>query len=145
MRRTIRQVSTFGCRLSLFVLVSLAAICGLSLVDQALAQLEHAADAPTIGQPVETTAVPADESASGDMAHRGGQGHRPTNSVLTPLLSKTDNTENRDRSRFVIVPVATVNTGEPGRKADQLTSPSVVHSSLGRQFTLVGARPSGTS
>ena len=145
MRDEIRLLFSASGPLGLLLLVAAVAMCGLSLMDRALISLEQSGELPSIG---EVTAVPSaadSRPADGNMAHNGRPAHWPSNPVLTPLIPKTDQTESRIRYKPEMSSGALVSLEADPSRAAQITSASAVSSSLGRQHTLVGARPSGTS
>jgi len=89
-----------------------------------------------------------DESATDDrggMAPHGQTKAEPSGCCLVPVVLKSDNSNGRFRSankvtiKTRIVPELWID------HRPMMTSPSRIHSGLGRQFTLVGAHPSGTS
>jgi hypothetical protein len=88
------------------------------------------------------------ESGSGDgegMMPNGRTKAEPSGCCLVPVILKSDNSNNRLRSAGKTVAET---SAVPQLRLDRrptMTSSSRIHSGLGRQFTLVGARPSGTS
>ena len=65
--------------------------------------------------------------------------------IVLPLILKTDNSEDRDRTHHATGREIDLPSVYEKDQSCVLTSPSLISSRLGRQLTLVGAKPSGTS
>jgi len=86
-----------------------------------------------------------DNVPSDNMTHDSRRDHRSASSQITAVILQWDKSESRprltqDSECAPASPASTCCGGQP-----LLTNACQVSSSLGRQFTLVGARPSGTS
>lgn len=87
----------------------------------------------------------ADEAARGEMAPGETPNVEPSAWLVTAVITKTGN----DEQRLNLDPAAETTVGlcessEP-KQPPATSSPTLVSTDLGRQFTLVGAKPSGTS
>lgn len=91
--------------------------------------------------------TPDDTEPPGGNMNRTGHSRNPISSPhLTPvILPAPDKTENRVRKALVQPAIEAPQPVISMRQDRAQTTPSLVDSQLGRQFTLVGARPSGTS
>ncbi len=87
----------------------------------------------------------ATEEPSENMVPTGRAGAGPTLSFLVPAVLKTDSNNGRVKIAGNLSTEGRCIPLNPGSRSLILATPWLIDSDLGRQFTLVGARPSGTS
>ena len=85
------------------------------------------------------------EVARGEMDSGEAPNVEPAAWLVPTGLVKTGNDELRARPQQETTPVISFNSNLTPKFPNPATTPPRVSSSLGRQFTLVGAKPSGTS
>jgi hypothetical protein len=87
---------------------------------------------------------PAPDEAAGNWSDYGRPNGEPAAYVISPLL-KSDGGSRSILREIAATPLPVSLTGGCAADPQPVGTPSLVCSDLGRQFTLVGARPSGTS
>ncbi|MFH1687811.1 MAG: hypothetical protein ABIE70_09860 [bacterium] len=88
--------------------------------------------------------VPAPEGRGKMAPGERSESHR-SNSQITPLIIGQDKPPSRLKAAIVDCAESALRRAVDVSQTAVLSTSAAVNSSLGRQFTLVGARPSGTS
>lgn len=151
-----KAVDTGRVTIVLVALISLV-ISGLVTVDRlpakaektdaAVEQLVVVVEEPSADQVrIEESDKPADpKDASESMTPSGKPNCRPVAYLVTAEVNKPDNSNNRSRLDERNQEALPVEISTQSTRMANCASCAQVKPSLGRQFTLVGARPSGTS
>lgn len=87
---------------------------------------------------------PAPEEAGDNMGDFGSPNGEPAGYVVSVLI-KSDSGSRTILREIADYSVTLISAGHRAHAPPTVATPSRVNSHLGRQFTLVGARPSGTS
>lgn len=87
----------------------------------------------------------ADEAARGEMEPGETPNVEPSAWMVTAVITKTGNDEQRPEHDLATDKTSGIRESSAAGQPSAISSPTEVSTDLGRQFTLVGAKPSGTS
>jgi len=124
-------------------------VCGSFTTGRSIAVGATAeAPSPTIATPADQPVmveVALEDEPDGEMATGSSGQTATTDYYLTGVVVKTGSDDSRAKRADLQAPLRAVRTCIPASADRPLATAAVVATDLGRQFTLVGAKPSGTS
>ncbi|MFQ6008051.1 MAG: hypothetical protein ACE5K8_03780 [Candidatus Zixiibacteriota bacterium] len=102
-----------------------------------------------LGQPLSLAQQIPRPAATEDAHHKMAPDGEPSGNqyayIVLPLILKSENSDNRYKTQNILCREINASSIHKGNRSSVLTSTSLISSRLGRQLTLVGAKPSGTS
>jgi hypothetical protein len=148
MKRTILRYFFQTFRVSVIVLSLAALVVSDASSATRLNLLEHKKAHPATAPSGESQILPAPPSAD-DAAHRmapeGKPNTQPVALLAAPVLFQPDNDKRIDRVRATLEFWANRPDARTSIFASPICTVAMIAPQVGRQFTLVGAKPSGTS
>jgi len=147
MRKIIAKTVRFSrVAMTIFMLVALA-LSGAGAADRLFSAYDRPVEEPESkpDQVALDVAVPGPEEAPENMAPTGTPNGEPNACFVVPLVLKSDNSSSRFKTEGDDSRESLKNAVIELRCKSVMTSSCLIDAHLGRQFTLVGARPSGTS
>lgn len=122
-------------------------VCGGSAVGHQVRVAPATVDDSPVSPDLSLVEVPAGDSDDAGRQMDTGQSGRTGTAAyyMSGVLAKTGNDDSRFRRGEPVTTPHLIHSDNPCRLPLAIATPAHISSSLGRQFTLVGAKPSGTS
>ena len=147
MERMVPKTADTGRSTAAVLILIAVAVLAVSGADRPAVFCSGSLDAPayaTVGADSRQPSPPTGELPE-NMVPTGRTGTGPTLSFLVPAVLKTDSNNGRVKMAGNLSTESRCLPLTSGSRGLPLATPWLIDSDLGRQFTLVGARPSGTS